>query len=336
MTEPEYVVAIGASAGGLDSLAELVKNLETKGKVAYCIVLHLSNKGIGEHVLFRLRKVTSIPCSLANDGQVLESDHIYVARPNHHLLVKEGKMLLGHGPQENRWKPSIDVLLRSAAVAYRSRTIGIILSGRLNDGTSGMWAIKRSGGVCIIQDPDQAEYPDMPKSVMNQMDVDYVAKLSEMGRLISDIADREKVEDISVPEEVIRESTIAEQMATGIDAVSQLKSETSVLACPDCGGSLWKVNADGNNNRYRCHIGHAYTEEDLVFRQAYGIESTLWVALRMMEERKHLLSNMEVDNKKRGYTTMVSSYNEKQKEMNRHIDQLKEMLTKLDKEGVKT
>ncbi|HEX6180954.1 MAG TPA: chemotaxis protein CheB, partial [Chitinophagaceae bacterium] len=149
---PKFIVVIGASAGGLDALMQMVHTLQKGLDVAYCIVLHLSRKGIGDFVAHRLKQVTSMNCSLAVNGASIKKDAIYIARPNQHLLVKEGKFILGGGPEENRFRPSIDVLFRSAAVAYSSHAIGIILSGMLDDGTAGMWAIKRSGGTCIAQD----------------------------------------------------------------------------------------------------------------------------------------------------------------------------------------
>lgn len=322
---PKFIVVIGASAGGLDALSEMVQHLEKGLNTAYCIVLHLSRKGIGDFVVHTLQKVTTMPCSLAKDGDNVESDHIYVARPNQHMLIKEGKFLLGAGPEENRWRPSIDVLFRSAAVAYSSHAIGIILSGLMDDGTSGMWAIKRSGGKCIVQDPDEAEYPDMPVSVINHMEVDYVSTLVEIGPTIADIIKHTKGNKKTAPEEVIAESKIAETTAVGIDDVSKLNVEQSIFACPDCGGGLWDVKNDVIK-RYRCHIGHAYTERDLILKQAQTAGTTLWVALRMMEERKHLLRKMEVDSKKKGYKSIAANNVEKQDELGRHIDKLKEIL----------
>jgi two-component system chemotaxis response regulator CheB len=322
---PKCIVVIGASAGGLNALSELVQYLKKGMDVAYCIVLHLSRKGIGDFVVHRLEPVTSMACSLVTHGVSIERDNIYVARPNQHMLVRDNKFILGAGPEENRWRPSIDVLFRSAAVAYSSHAIGIILTGLMDDGTSGMWAIKRSGGVCIVQDPDQAEYPDMPLSVMNQMEVDHVVSLAEMGPLIADIIEHFKKGKTAVPEDVIAESRIAEKTAVGIDDVRKLNVTQSVLACPDCGGGLWSVEGDVIK-RYRCHIGHAYTERDLIIKQAETAVTTLWVALRMMEERKHLLRKIEVDHTKRGYKHLATANVEKQDEMERHIKQLKEIL----------
>ncbi|WP_373552932.1 chemotaxis protein CheB [Haliscomenobacter sp.] len=323
-THPKYIVVIGASAGGLDALAEMARTFQNGLDVAYCIVLHLSRKGIGDFVVHRLNQVTSLDCSLALNGAVIKKDNIYVARPNQHMLIKDNKFILGGGPEENRFRPSIDVLFRSAAVAYSSNAIGIILSGMLDDGTSGMWAIKRSGGSCVVQDPNQAEYPDMPLSVMNNMEVDHVATIEEMGALIAKILKHKKGRKKPVPKEVILESKIAETTAIGIEDVEKI-GDVSVFACPDCGGNLWDVKGD-LIKRYRCHIGHAYIERDLVIKQSETASTTLWVALRMMEERKHLLKKMEVDYAKKGYKSLSLSNVERQDEMQRHIDGLKKIL----------
>ncbi|MGZ5190739.1 MAG: chemotaxis protein CheB [Flavisolibacter sp.] len=321
----KFIVVIGASAGGLNALCEMVAYFGNGLNTAYCIVLHLSRKGIGDFIVHRLSQVTSLPCSLAKDNEAIEVNHVYVARPNQHMLVKEDRIMLGAGPEENRWRPSIDVLFRSAAASYSSNTIGIILSGFLDDGTSGMWAIKRSGGTCIVQDPDQAEYPDMPMSVMNNMEVDYVLSLVDIGPAIATIIESSTGDKKPVPKDVIAESKIAETTAVGIDDVRKLNVEQSVFACPDCGGGLWETQND-IIKRYRCHIGHAYSERDLVLKQSETAGATLWVALRMMEERKQLLKKVETNWKNRGYASMSTSYIEKQDELEVHINKLKEIL----------
>lgn len=333
-TAPRFCVTIGASAGGLSALQELVSTLPSGLNAAYCIVLHLSRKGIGDFVVHRLGKATSMPCMMAVNGASLETGHIYVAPPNQHLLVKEGKILLGSGPQENRFRPSIDVLFRSAAAAYSSHAIGIILSGMLDDGTSGMWAIKRCGGICVVQDPNQAEYPDMPFSVINNMEVDYVGELGQIGGYLTQITGVERTSQISAPQDVVLESQIAEKTAVGVDIVEQI-ADKSVFACPDCGGNLWAVKGDVIN-RYRCHIGHAYTERDLVVKQAETASATLWTALRMMEERKHLLRKLEIDYAQKGYLSLSLDHLERKDEMQRHIDTLKIILSDLQQNDTAT
>ena len=310
----------------------MVKNFKHELDVAYCIVLHLSRKGIGDFVVHRLTQVTPMPCYLAIHGAPIEKNTIYIAPPNQHLLVKDDHFILGGGPEENRFRPSIDVLFRSAAVAYSSYAIGIILSGMLNDGTSGMWAIKRSDGICVVQDPNQAEYPEMPLSVIDNMEVDHVVNLEEIGSLIAEIAKQKKGKRKKVPEDVIAESKIAEQTATGIDILERM-ADTSVFACPDCGGNLWRMK-DDTMIHYRCHIGHTYTVKDLAVKQVETASATLWVALRMMEERKHLLKKMEADNAKKGYKTLSSSQFEKQKVIEHHIDVMKKILFDLQNDDM--
>ena len=317
------MVVIGASAGGLDALSEMVQGFQQDLGVTYCIVLHLSRKGIGDYVVHRLQKVTQLPCSLVVDGEMAKKDCIYIARPNQHMLINENKFILGGGPEENRFRPSIDVLFRSAAVAFTSYTIGVILTGLLDDGTSGMWAIKRSGGLSIVQDPNQAEYPDMPLSIINNMDVDYVLPLDAIGAQIAILAQSERIKT-TAPNDIVLESEIAQTTAVGIEAVEKV-GDICEFACPDCGGNLWALKHDVLT-RYRCHIGHAYTERDLVLKQSETASATLWVALRMMEERKHLLKKMEMDYKKKGYKSLSVNNAEKQITLGGHIEKLKEIL----------
>jgi two-component system chemotaxis response regulator CheB len=306
----------------------MVQSFEKGLNTSYCIVLHLSRKGVGDFVVHRLKQVTDMECKMVVNDAVIESDCIYVARPNQHMLVKDGRFLLGAGPEENRYRPSIDVLFRAAAVSYSSNAIGVILSGLLDDGTSGMSAIQRCGGACIVQDPEEAEYPDMPMSVLNNMSVDHVVKLDEIGPTIKQILGNIKGRKKPVPKDVLAESTIAEHTAVGIDDVRKLDVVQSIFACPDCGGGLWEVQNDVVK-RYRCHIGHAYTEKDLVLKQAQIAGTTLWAALRMMEERKHLLRKIEVDNTQKGFKALAKINVQKQDELENHILKLKEILLDL-------
>jgi two-component system chemotaxis response regulator CheB len=240
------------------------------------------------------------------------------------LLVSNNKLLLGGGPQENRWKPSIDVLFRSAAVAFRERCIGIILTGLLNDGTAGMYAIKRCGGVTIIQDPKEAEFPEMPLSVLENIDVDYCLTLEKIIPALPSIFQKE-LHPSEVPEEIAAEAAIIEKMSTGSLAVSPIGNPT-VYACPDCGGMLWEIK-NGNLTRYRCHIGHAYSEEDLLLQQTNSMHTTLWIALRIMEERKTLLEKIARQNSLKGYRKTAKEYELKAGELKQHINIMKRILT---------
>ncbi|HVG16309.1 MAG TPA: chemotaxis protein CheB [Chitinophagaceae bacterium] len=322
--EPKHIIVIGTSAGGLNALNEIVSQLEKDWDAAFLIVLHLSRKGIADFLVFRLQQYTTLKCVLGADGITIEKGHIYIAPPAYHLLVRDGQLRLGRGPEENRWKPSIDVLFRSAAATYNGRVTGIILTGLHDDGTSGMSAIKRSGGTSIVQDPNQAEYPEMPMSVLNKMEVDYCVPLVEMGTVLKDIIINKIPEETTVPSEVVAEAAIAEKMATSIENVEAL-GDRSNYTCPDCGGSLWQVRKDVAG-RYRCFTGHSYTEADLVVKQSENIEATLWVALRMMEERKNLLKKMERQTRDRGFERFAKDHMVEGREVQHHIDTLRDLL----------
>jgi two-component system chemotaxis response regulator CheB len=274
-----------------------------------------------------LQPLTRLKCEIPEEGASVKKGHIYIASPNVHLLVKKGEIVLGRGPEENRWRPSIDVLFRSAAAAYSTRVIGIVLTGLLDDGTTGMLAIKRSGGTCIVQDPNEAEYPDMPLSVLDSMEVDYCLPLTQMGEVILAIT-QTTPEEIPAPQDILIESQIAERVVVDYDHVKQL-GEKSLFACPDCGGGLWditKVENGGNVVRYRCHIGHSYSEKDLVIKQGEIFESTLWTALRIMEERRNLLKKMADEHTKKGLTSMAKTYKDKTDAIQVHVDHMKEVL----------
>lgn len=324
-TSPKFIVVIGASAGGTSASGELISQIKPDINTAIFIVLHLAGKGISELLMHRLQKFTPYKCKIAENEETVQSNTLYIAPTNHHMLIKEGQVLIGQGPAENRWRPSIDVLFRSAAASYGSSAIGIIITGLLNDGAAGMSAIKRSGGICIVQDPNEAEFPDMPLAVLDTIEVDHCVSLSEMGLLISEIT-KNSVGTNPIPQDVIAEAEIAERASTSIDHVKQLGNH-SVYACPDCGGGLWHVQ-DGIIKRYRCHIGHSYTEKDLLVKQSEALEATLWVALRMMEERTNLLTKMAKDERSKGLNTLASFKEERNAELQVHIHNLKKILYK--------
>jgi two-component system, chemotaxis family, protein-glutamate methylesterase/glutaminase len=321
--EPKYIVVVGASAGGFHSIIELVAQLHEGMDVAVLIVLHFRKLNSDSAILQRLQTNSAFKCKVAEHGDVIESKHVYIGVPDKHLLVKNGMILLGMGPQENLWRPSIDVLFRSAAAAYDSRTIGIILSGLMYDGTSGMIAIKRSGGCCIVQEPKQAEYPDMIQSVLENVEVDYCVPLEDIGAIIEEKT-KNGIHTHIIPDDVKAEAEIAERNALGIATVEAL-GERSPYICPDCGGGLWEMVSD-NIIRYRCHTGHVYNSGELLIRQSDALENTLWTALRMMEERRNLLDKMSTEEKGKGWHLSAENKEERSKDLQVHINRLKDIL----------
>lgn len=325
-----YVV-IGTSAGGLRALIEFVSQLSENINAAVFIVSHLPNTSLGTYIAHTLQKHTSYQCKLAVDKEKIRNKTIYIAPPNYHLLIKKNQLLLGNGPEESRWKPSIDVLFRSAAVAYGWRVIGIILTGLLSDGVAGMLAIRKCGGICVVQSPEEAEFNDMPLAVLNQMEVDFNIPIEEMGNVIAEGVNISR--KVKIPKEVQMEAKIAEKTSINIKNVSNL-GENSIFACPKCGGGLWEIKDDSKLQRYRCHIGHTFYESDLLSDQQEATEASLWVALRMMEERRNLFLKIGNENRNKGLFKVADIYFQKEKEVIKHIDRLKELLYIMQKDEI--
>ena len=318
-----FAIAIGASAGGINAITELISQLPAGLNAAVLIVFHLSKVAMPEIFVERFRKETRLACKIAIDNDKIEPGTIYLGAPGSHLLIKGDRIKLGHGPEENRFRPSIDVLFRSVAASHGERSIGIILTGFLNDGTVGMNAIRQSGGYTIVQDPNEAEYPDMPLSVLETMETDHCISLKKMGETILEIINNAKIKGVIPPENLVKESQLSEKAATSIDNVSQL-GQKSVYACPDCGGSLWRIDQPALH--YRCHIGHSYSEKDLLFKQAESIEHTLWVSVRMMEERKVLLLRNSKTYSDKGLQKLSEQFMDRAEQLESHIQKLKELL----------
>lgn len=319
MTSPTIVV-IGTSAGGLDALTRLTAQLPNNFLAPIFVVQHMSADTNGEALRRALNGSGRLPCIEAKDGAAFKKGHIYLAPSDHHLMIVKGKMLVTKGARENRSRPGIDPLFRSAAVAYRSKVIGVILTGYLDDGTAGMIAIQRCGGICVVQDPADAAYPDMPQNVLNQLKADHVLPLAEMGALLTELLARPARKDKPVPKDIVIEARIAERVLSDLPSVEAV-GEQVPFNCPGCGGVLWEV-AEGRVLRYRCHTGHAYTSSVLLAEQTSKIEETLWIALRMFEERRNLLTMMSERNS-RGYSPSARA---RAKESEVHINRIRTML----------
>jgi two-component system, chemotaxis family, protein-glutamate methylesterase/glutaminase len=322
--KPEYIVVIGASAGGLNTMIELVGQLNPAINAAFFVVLHLSSKSISGYLAHRLQAHTDLKCIIAMDTLPLRRGYLYVAVPNYHLLIGEEEISLGHGPVENRWRPSIDVMFRSAAANHSTRTIGIVLTGMLDDGTSGMSAIKRSGGITIVQDPNEAEFPDMPLSVISNVDVDHCVSVSEMGALLSELTSLPPPEKQEAPADISAEAKMNERMTTAI-AESLTLADKTVFTCPDCGGVLFKHEQD-RIERYKCHTGHSYTERDLFLKQSEETEASLWYAIRSLEQRKLMLESIAKKYTATGSKRIAGEYKKTVSEMETHINHLKNVL----------
>lgn len=319
MSRPSILV-IGASAGGTDAVTRLLAQLPGSFPAAIFVVVHIAPDATGAALLKALNGAGNFACTEARDGESFSVGHVYVAPPDHHLLVGKGHMKVTKGARENRSRPSIDPLFRSAAVAYRSRVIGVVLTGYLDDGTAGLSAVHRCGGAAVVQEPADAAYPDMPQNALNRVEDAHRVPLAEMGALLTGLVQRKAKKDRPVPEDIVIEAQIAERVLSDLDSVEALGDQVP-FNCPNCGGVLWEVGT-GESPRYRCHTGHAFTAPVLLAEQSAKIEETLWAALRMFEERRNLLGTMS----RRQSGAQVRSSAERMKESDVHIERIRAML----------
>jgi two-component system chemotaxis response regulator CheB len=322
-----YVIVIGASAGGMEALCTLVSQLSEDFPAPILIVQHISADATGDYLLNALQRATKLKCMHAVQGESIKAGFVYLAPSDHHMLIHgDGKLQVTKGAQENRYRPGIDPLFRSAAVGFTNKLVGIILTGYLDDGTAGMIAIQRCGGTCIIQEPKDAQYPDMPVNAINQLDADYVIPVAEMGAVLVQLTSRKRPgRKKTVPKDILTEAKIAERVLSDLEAVNSLGDQVP-FNCPGCGGVLWKIG-EGNDLRYRCHTGHAYTYKSLLAEQTSKIEETMWTALRMFEERRNLLTTYA----KTQTGSTAQSALERSELSQIHIDRIRAILLSDDK-----
>ena len=292
MTIRRDLVVIGTSAGGIDALRTIVSGLPADFPASVCAVMHMSadSPGILNLILERAGK---LPAIVVNRAELLRAGRIYVPRPDHHMLVEPGRIVAARGPKENRFRPAVDPLFRSAAQSYGPRVIGVILTGGLDDGTAGLWAVKQLGGLAIVQDPDEALVPSMPRNACTYVRIDHRVPLAEIPRLLVRLTGENLVEagGYTVPEPVGIEVKIAREDAPLGAGVEKL-GDPSVYSCPECHGVLLQLS-EGGRARYRCHTGHAYSAETLLAEMDQAIEESLWGSIRALQEKVLLVRHLE-------------------------------------------
>jgi two-component system chemotaxis response regulator CheB len=287
------IIVVGASAGGVAALKAFVKQIPKDFKGYIFIVLHIPAYTKSE-LPWILSQAGPLEAVHPKDGEAIQSGKIYIAPNDFHLILEEGRVLVKRGPKENRFRPCIDALFRSAAYVYKSRVIGIVLSGLLNDGTSGLWTIKRLGGIAIIQDPRDAEQPQMPENVIEYVEADYILPASEMGPLIADLITERAPEKIKFSEEELGMLKVEVAIATNSSAFEMgivEMGELTPLTCPECHGALVRL-IEGSLVRFRCHTGHAYTASALLSEVTESVEAMLWQSMRGMEELTMILNGI--------------------------------------------
>jgi two-component system chemotaxis response regulator CheB len=284
------IVCIGGSTGAFVSIERIIRRLPADLPAAVFVVRHIApdNAGTMAHLL---QPHSALPVAEAINGEEIRNGRIYVAPANRHLLLDARHVRLANGPKENWARPAIDPLFRTAAQFHSSRVIGIVLSGKLDDGAGGLWALKRRGGFAVVQDPKDASAPDMPRNALAAVDVDVVADADKIGTMLPEWCRETHAPSVSSSTERFLEVENASLLQG--KASPSLLDEIGVRAavvCPDCGGQLWQMKE--GPLRYRCHVGHSQSAHSLLAQQTVVVEKAGWELIRSIEEDDHLCENM--------------------------------------------
>ncbi|HEX8028146.1 MAG TPA: chemotaxis protein CheB [Vicinamibacterales bacterium] len=317
------IVVIGASAGGLQPLTEIVDALPIHLDVAIFVVVHTRTEG-NSYLPEILSRTTSVPIAFAVHGQRIKGGTIVIAPPNHHLLITKNRMMLSTGPKENGFRPAVDPLFRTAARAHGADVMGIILSGALDDGSYGLKMVKHHGGIAVVQHPDDASHPSMPLSAIRVVDADFVLPASEIGRVIAGHGATADQGDVPMAR---REEPEPQFPADEVD-VQDMQAEfgpASGLTCPDCGGALWEIS-DAQLTRYRCHVGHQYSAEALDAEQQQVVEGALWSAVRILQEHADLRTRMAERSQARGLEAVAAGFADSARESHRQAHTIRALL----------
>lgn len=322
------IIVIGSSAGGLKALTALVSNLPSDLEAAVFVVQHLPP----DHLSYLpqiLADIGSLQVARPDEDERIRKGMVYVAPPDHHLLVNRDYVRVRRGPRENRFRPSIDTLFRSAARAYGPRVVGVVLTGQLDDGTVGLQAVKSRGGVAVVQDPREAEYPSMPSSALRYAKVDRCLALAEMPSFLVSLAATPAAAErsIEIPKEIEIESAIAEQQMNTeqfLENVEAIGTRTA-FTCPACNGSIWQIG-DEEPLRFRCHIGHAFTADSLLTEQTRNLENALWSAVRLMEEKVTFSRRMAERRRNAGLVQAAKPYEEYAANLDREVAEIRRLI----------
>lgn len=318
----ERAVVIGASAGGVETIRALMGHLPSGLPATFFIVQHRGPEST-DVLASVLQGRGRMPVENAQHELKPAPGKAYVAPAGVHLVLHKDMMLLTQGPRENRSRPSIDVLFRSAAVAYGPRAIAVLLSGLLDDGVAGLGAIKRCGGTTIVQDPDTAPFPQLPENALHYAPVDEVAPVERIAEVLTELIKAPLPEgEFTPPPDLVREVELSQDT---MGAELQGPGTPSFFVCPDCGGSMKEVIAH-DHRHYRCHTGHAYGQETLLHGISQAAEDALWNALRVLEERQKLLTRLVEMERTAGRNVASTSYCQRLDETARHIAALREQL----------
>lgn len=336
LPQPELIV-IGGSAGALQPVLDLVRDLPADLPAAVCVVIHTSPQSPGR-LPDIVQRASKLPCKYPEDGEPIRPGHVYLAPADRHLLIEPGRLRLTRGPRENGFRPAIDPMFRTAARAYGPRAAGVVLSGSLDDGSYGLEVIKQAGGLAIVQDPDDAMMSSMPHSALRTVEVDHVATTAELGPLLARLCDRPAVPlnptslrpgephrpfagahmsaDAALPDPAERGTDLTDATPPG---------DLTPLTCPECGGSLWQEER-AQQLRFNCHVGHAFSADSLLEYHSRAVEGAMWTALRVLEEHAALQKRLADRARHQKFQGAADQFERRSEETKRQAHSLRSVL----------
>ncbi|MBV8509694.1 MAG: chemotaxis protein CheB [Xanthobacteraceae bacterium] len=321
------IVAIGASAGGVEALRLLASKLPRDLQACVLIVIHLPTQFRSELDMI-LSEVGPLPATFAREGETLKNGHIFIAPAGFHLLVQDDQLRLGIGQRENNARPAIDPLFRSVALCCGPRAIGVVLTGTLGDGASGLLALKQCGAITVVQEPRDARFAEMPATAMARSNPQHVVTLAALPGLLAELVHEPAGAPTAVPNTIKYEVEVAKSGQASMSNLDRI-GRRSVLACPDCHGVMWEID-EGDLVRYRCHVGHAYTAELMSLALDENLTRALGSALRALDERIALAGRMSRQADESNRPHLAQSWSQKAQEFQREADVIRAAISRVD------
>lgn len=307
------LVVIGASAGGLEAVRQVLGGLGPDFPAAILIVIHTGADATGSLITV-LGRATRMPVEMASDGQPIEPGHVYLPPPDFHLLLDDDRIALSRGPRQHGFRPAVDPLFISAADGCRGQVIGVILSGALGDGTLGLTAVKRAGGLAIVQNPGEAAFPSMPLTALKSVEVDYVESAGQIAARLAELV-RRPVRRTPRHAALLPSAGLTSPGLTPNGGKSHARgrsrtSELTALICPNCGGPLWESTSDGVIE-YACHVGHRFSPDALRELEADQLDRALWTAVRALKEDAILHKRMAEHADEHGMAALAAGWHDR-------------------------
>lgn len=325
------IVVIGASAGGVEATRSIAAGLPADLPAAVFMVVHI---GEGSRLATIIDRAGPLRACQPAGGEPIECGRIYVAGPGAHLLLHDGHMLVRRGPRENRSRPAIDALFRSAAASHGGRVVGAVLTGSLDDGASGLRAVQRCGGLAVVQDPADALFPEMPISALRVLAPDHVVRVADLPALLARLVVEPAAPTPAIPVDIRLETAIAAQELAD-PAIDDALGVTSRFTCPDCQGALWEIE-DGDMLRYRCHVGHAFTADAVLSARDEEIERLLGGLLRSHQQRAAFARRMVERERRRDHSRLVEQLEARARDYEDDAELVRRLFPSLDAGRVMT